>query len=127
MKVNVDTQFKGDHILARYRGPDSPEISGAILKVVLNACEEHQCFKILALGYLENSLSTLDNYDMAAVYAGAGFSSKYRMAWVDMNPETRESSEFGETVLFNRGFQVRLFDNEEHGRQWLLDHPTDVT
>ena len=127
MKVNIDIQLQDNYVLAKYRGPDSPEISRAIIQQLVDACDEHQCFRIMVLAYLENSLSIIDNYDLATMFREVGFSSKHRLAWVDLNPDTHESTRFAETVLFNRAIQARLFYDEEDARQWLLPNMPDVT
>ncbi len=125
MKIDIDIQPQGNYLLARYRGPDSLEISRNIMQQIVGACDEYECFNILVLAYIENPLSTLENYDLAAMFTEEGFSSKHRMAWVDQNPDTYDSTYFAETILHNRGFSARLFREVGDAKQWLLSDTTD--
>jgi hypothetical protein len=125
MKIDIDIQPQGNYLLARYRGPDSLEISRNIMQRIIEACDEHKCFDVLVLAYIENPLSTLENYDLAAMFTEVGFSSKHRMAWVDQNPDTYDSTYFAETILHNRGFSARLFREVGDAKQWLLSDTTD--
>jgi hypothetical protein len=120
LKVDLDIQLKDGHLLVQYRGPDSPAISRSIIEQIVEACDQHQCYKTLALAYLENSLDALENYDLPAMFAKVGFNAKHRLAWVDLNPDTYDSTSFAETVLSNRGFMATLFQDEEKAMQWLL-------
>ncbi len=95
------------------------------MQQIVGACDKYECFNVLVLAYLENSLSTVENYDLSAMFTEVGFSSKHRMAWVDQNPDTFDSTYFAETVLHNRGFSVRLFREVEDAKQWLLSDTTD--
>ena len=92
---------------------------------IVGACDEYECFNVLVLAYLENSLSTVENYDLSAMFTEVGFSWKHRMAWVDQNPGTYDSTGFAETVLSNRGFSARLFREVEDAKQWLLRDTAD--
>ncbi len=76
----------------------------------------------MVLAYLENSLSVLENYDLFAMFAEVGFTLKYRLAWVDQNPDTYDSTYFAETVLKNRFVAARLFREVEDAKQWLLSN-----
>ena len=44
----------------------------------------------------------------------------YRIAWVEKNINARDTLEFIQTVLTNRGMPGLLFDTEEDARAWLL-------
>ena len=122
---NINIQSNDDYVLAKYKGPDSPEISRAIMQRIIDACEEYQCFRILVLAYLNNSLSTTENYDLSTMFKEVGFSSKHRMAWVDINPDTRKSTGIAETFLYSQYFKVGLFHDEMDAKYWLQYGPDD--
>ena len=48
------------------------------------------------------------------------------MAWVDINPDTRESTGNAETFLTSRYFQVCLFHDEVNAENWLLYDKPDA-
>lgn len=120
MKIDIDIELKDDYILAKYRGPDSPEISKTIIQRVISACEENECLRILVHAYMDNPLSTAENYDLSAMFKEVGFTSKHRMAWVDLNPETRESTRIAETFLTSQYLDVCLFSDENDAERWLF-------
>ena len=120
MDIEIDIQLESGYILAKYRGPDSPEISRQIIQEIVDACERLGCFRVLMISYLENPLSATENFDLADMFREVGFTPQHRLAWVDQNPETRESTAFAETVLYNRGIMARLFDDVDRASQWLL-------
>ena len=61
----------------RYRGLDSPAISRRIMQRIVGACDEYEYFNVLVLGYFENSVSTLENYDLSAMFTEVGFAWKH--------------------------------------------------
>jgi len=119
-QIDLDIEPQSGYLLVRYRGPTSPEISRHILQRIVGACDEYACFNVLILAYLENALSTLEKFDLAEMFREEGFSSKHRMAWVDQNPDTYDSTAFAETVLSNRAFSARLFRDAQDAKEWLL-------
>ena len=120
MKVHLDFDYNSNYIEVRYRGPDSPEISRNIFRQIIDECDKHKCYNILTIAYLENSLTTMENYDLAKMLEEEGFSKKHRLALVDLNPDTYNSTYQAETVLFYHFFNARLFQEEEEAKQWLL-------
>ena len=126
MKIDIDIESQDDYLLVKYKGPDSPEISRQIMQQIVEACDKFECFKILVIAYLENSLSTFENFDLYEMFVEVGFSRKHSMAWVDQNPDTYDSTSFAETVLKNRSVAARLFREVEDAKQWLLSNTTDL-
>jgi hypothetical protein len=85
------------------------------------ACEAHQCFRVLGEQRMLNTMSTVDAFNHQKIFIELGITSKYRIAWVDHNPRTFETTDFIRTVLYNRdlGFG-KLFSNIEQAKAWLL-------
>ncbi len=84
------------------------------------ACEDVRCFKILGVTEFSNPLTTMEAYDHQNIFEEAGITQKYRIAWAEKNPEARKMIKFIETVLRNRGLEVRLFSDVVEAKQWLL-------
>lgn len=57
---------------------------------------------------------------MPAIFRDLGIGQHYRIAWVEMNEDSRSVVEFIGTVLANRGLPGRLFETEAEAREWLL-------
>lgn len=85
------------------------------------ACEAHQCFRVLGEQRMINTMSTVDAFNHQKIFLELDIGSKYRIAWVDHNPRTFETTDFIRTVLFNRdlGFG-KLFSNITKAKAWLL-------
>jgi hypothetical protein len=55
----------------------------------------------------------------ADLFRRLGIDSKYRIAWVELNPLVHEAASFTEVVLSNRGLPGKLFNNPEDAKHWL--------
>ncbi len=120
MSLEPDITFEGEFVLFRYTGPDSFQISIEQMTQLAKACEDFRCFKILGVTEFSNPLNTMEAYDYQYIFEEAGITHKYRIAWVEKNPEARKMIKFIETVLRNRGLEVRLFSDVVEAKQWLL-------
>jgi hypothetical protein len=49
-----------------------------------------------------------------------GWSRRFKLAIVDVNEDSRKDNLFTETVAVNRGYNVKIFDNENDAKEWLL-------
>lgn len=88
---------------------------------VVDACEEHQCFRVLGEQYLIDSVTTLEAYDHPTMFKKLGITSKYQFAWVDNNPRTRDTTELVYNVLASRSLSYgKMFRDVESARRWLL-------
>lgn len=65
--------------------------------------------------------AVLDIYELVELYASMGLDRRIREALVIAGPaRPREDLDFYETVARNRGFNVRIFDDMEAARAWLM-------
>jgi hypothetical protein len=85
------------------------------------ACEAHHCYRVLGEQRMLNTMSTVDAFNHQKIFLELGITSKYRIAWVDHNPRTFETTDFIRTVLYNRdlGFG-KLFSNMAQAKAWLF-------
>jgi len=113
MSLEPDITFEGEFVLFRYTGPDSFQISIEQMTRLAKTCEDFRCFKILGVTEFSNPLTTMEAYDYQYLFEEARITNKYRIAWVEKNPEARkndqihrdcsEESGFGGPVVFRRG------------------------
>ena len=82
-------------------------------------CGRTACRKVLAVLYTNEPLSTLDAFDLASLFQRLGLKDLIRIAWVELNPDVHDSALFGETILVNRFYPIRLFANVTAAREWL--------
>lgn len=92
-----------------------------VWKQITAACEQYKCYKILGEQDLDNSLSTNDALDFPSIFKQAGITTMHRIAWVDRNPRTRDTTVFVRDILTNRSIvNGRLFTDVKKAKQWLL-------
>jgi hypothetical protein len=89
---------------------------------VAQACEQYQCYNVLGEQYLMDTVTTSEAFDHPALFKKAGINATHRLAWVDKNPRTRDTTAFIRDVLTNRSVGYgRLFNDVESAKRWLLD------
>ena len=112
--------FEGDYIKVHSNGDKDLEFSTRQWTAVVEACRAHDCFRVLGIGNTTKPQETMDGFEHARLWRELGIDSKYRIAWVELNPEAVDAVYFIETVLYNRGLRVRLFPTEDEAKDWLL-------
>lgn len=88
---------------------------------VAEVCREMDINRILAIFRLSGrASSTMGAFQIVESAKGFGWSEKYRLAIVDTNEESRKDNLFIETVAVNYGYTMKVFDNEQEAKEWLL-------
>lgn len=121
----MDFQLKitprGDYLLAELSGQNSYDAVQEGLLRVKQACEQHECYKILMLSSM-SSMEVVEAYQVPALFRETGFDSKYRWAWVPLSSDNLNVATFVETVLKNRGLlNGSVFEDEASARSWLMN------
>ncbi len=113
-KVEYDAQTK--LIRVRAWGAGTIEEWIASRKQVVELHNEHGAEQLLVDARDQDSApSTLDIFDF-----GSDWPPRIRTA-ILVGERTKEDVEFLETVAFNRGKQMRVFDNEVDALNWLRE------
>lgn len=120
MDPSFTISFEGDHIKILAGGDKNLEYATALWSAVVETCKEHDCYNVLGISEATSPMPILDGYQHADLFRSLGITNKYRVAWVEFNPDARESTYFVETVLINRGLPGRLFDSVAEAMDWLL-------
>ena len=116
MSFTVEDDFLHVHLKA----DNSYETSKRLWKELHDLCSEHDRTNILVTSDSE-PLETMPAYDHHKLIKEAGFTHRYRVAWVEKNPATFEVDKFIENVLANRAvIEARLFSEESEAKMWLL-------
>ena len=125
MTDNVIIQEEENYILVKVSGDRIPgqetEIMTNVWIRVMKMCHEKSIHKILAILNLTGRLPTMKVYYGAKNPDAVGWSRKFQLAVVDLNEQSRQDNVFAATVASNRGFPVKIFDNEEDARNWLFN------
>ena len=120
MPPSMTITFEGDHIRAESRGEKSIEWAREFWAAVVDACTKHDCYKVLGISESSVVIPIMDGFDVIELYRELGISTKYRIAWVELNPAAIKTMRFVDAALFNRMLPGRLFKDEEEAKKWLF-------
>jgi hypothetical protein len=87
---------------------------------VAATCELHDCYNVLGIAKSSTPVEALEGYELPALFRELNIDQKYRIAWVELDEDARDTIEFVQTVLANRGLPGLLFETETEAREWLL-------
>lgn len=118
--------FQGDHVRIDTVAERSIDYARALWAEVVETCEKHNCFFVLAVSNAPGPMPIADGYDHAELFLKLEISGKYRIAWAELNDDARDATLFVETVLFNRGLPGKVFCTEAEARRWLFSE-SDAT
>jgi hypothetical protein len=107
-------------VLVRADGEKDMEFAEKVWSQVATVCVKSNCFNVLGIARTKIPLEALDGYDHARLFRDLGIDHRYRIAWVESEPDASDMALFIETVLANRGLPGRVFSNEKEARAWLL-------
>lgn len=119
--VTITPHLQENYLHVDVKGVGTYESALGMWTSIAQACEQYQCFNILGEQYLLDTVSTPEAFDHPALFKKAGISSRHRLAWVDKNPRTRDTTAFIRDVLTSRSVGYgRLFNDVETAKEWLL-------
>ena len=120
MATNIAFSFEGDHIRATSSGDKSIEWAREFWSAVVEVCVENDCFQVLGISESHTTMPIMDGFDHVELFRELGINTKYRIAWVELNPEAVKTVKFVDAALFNRLLPGRVFATEEEAKKWLL-------
>ena len=108
---------QGSHLLVDVTGvPRKAEMHG-LFKEIRRRGEA--ALRTLIELRTEACLDVLDTLDVVSGIPSLGLPPGYRIALLITDDAMRPSAEFAETVAFNRGIAVRVFDERAPAERWL--------
>lgn len=122
MSYQVEFTPKENYLHVVVRGNSSYENAFGLWNSIADECKRINCFNVLGEQILNNPMPTMDAWNHQTIFAEAGITSKYLIAWVDKNPRTFQQTDFIRTVLSNRDIGYgKLFSDIEKAKSWLLE------
>jgi hypothetical protein len=100
---------------------DSLEISLGFWREIAAECEKSQARKVLIEEDIEEGVSLVEMYQIAAAIPQMGFANVL-IAFVDRYLEQKDLNEFGELVATNRGLRAKSFNDFREAEKWLLEN-----
>ena len=86
---------------------------------VVTLCKEKEIFKILAIFKLMGQITVLDSVDVVTNSENFNWDKRFALALVETNIDSRKGNLFTETYAVNRGYRMKVFENEESALKWL--------
>lgn len=119
MDLKLEVEEKYIHLVVK--GYDTYENSLSMWKQTVELCNKANKFYIFGESYRINPVSVLENMSTYEIFKEAKVTNKFKIAWVDHNAKTYDSTRVAETALINRGISyARLFRTKEEALNWLL-------
>lgn len=120
MLNQISVTFEGDHVLVRTSGDKDYEYLEQLWSNVEQTCEKHSCFDVIGISDTSKPLEAVEGYEIPGIFREHKIDNRYRIAWVEKNPDAVDMVEFIVSILDNRDLPGRLFDSEEEAYDWLL-------
>lgn len=121
MEDHIDISFEQTHIHVRVTGRGTRDQAIRLWREIAQTCRRHNCYKVLGEQDLKIAVSTLEALDHPEIFRQAGITEQFRIAWVDLNPRTYETTDFIRNVLANRTMgQGKIFSRLDDAKKWLL-------
>jgi len=120
MTPNMTISFEGDHIRVESRGEKSIEWAREFWSAVVESCKANDCYQVLGISESITVMPIMDGFDHVELFKELGINTKYRIAWVEINPAAVKTVKFVDAALFNRLLPGRAFTTEEEARTWLF-------
>jgi hypothetical protein len=90
---------------------------------IADECLERKTNRVLIVSHLKGPLSTPEAYEIGAKMPAPQFGHLLVIAHVNLDPGSLAGAQFVETVAGNRGWTIRVFDNEADAWRWIKTTP----
>ena len=126
MSYDLTFQMKSNHIRVDVSGNQTlPEKKNqdkalTVMTEVLDQCHVKGINRILAVWNVTGPIETMQAYELGTAPDKFGWRRSFKVAAANLDKRSQDSSRFTETVLVNRGYTVKIFDNVHDAEKWLL-------
>lgn len=123
MAIVYRTERKNEYLYLVGEGvEDGLKENQQIHRMILDLCREHHCRRVLIDDRnVVYTASIISIFDLAKYYVEMGVPRCINRAAVVVNPVYEETNSFFETVVRNRGVNLRIFYDYEEAEVWLLE------
>lgn len=127
MPYDAEYQVLADHIRIDVSGERIPGAvaldSSVVMEKTMELIRETGINNCLLILNLTGPLSAMDSFDLVSISEDVGWKRDFRVALVNVHAESLADAQFTEVVASNRAYPIRVFDNEEDAKDWLLSMP----
>ncbi len=123
MSLDYSITYEKSHVEVQVSGEGDYLSTDQMWKDIAAACQNNNCHNILGVANIDDR-SSEHAYDHAVIFELAGMTNEYRIAWVELNTESKETARLVEAIVRNRGLaDGRVFDNIREAKRWLSERP----
>lgn len=123
MAYALEFEVEGELLVVHASGDRDTDSPGAAARDawarVAHQCEQTGRTRVLILSQVTGRYPTLDTYETMSTLDQYGISRDWKIAYVNQDPNCREDLMFMMAVADNKGYSVRLFDDQMRARKWL--------
>lgn len=102
------------------RNTGDPARSGrSAVDQIVEKCRESGYTRILIISHLTGDYPPFANYQVVSAMAQEAIPEEWKMAYINLDPNSHKAVQFSETMATRKGVQARLFDNEQDAIDWL--------
>ncbi len=120
MKSEIVITFEDKYIQACSNGEKDLAFAKKLWTEITNTCRQHDCYNVLGIANTTDPVSTAEAADHVGLFQQLGIDRKYRIAWVELNPEASEPIHLIERLLSSHKVTVRAFSNVPEAKKWLF-------
>ncbi len=122
MKFEISVTYDNEGFInVISNGEKNIDTARQLWEQVSELSEKGDCYRVLGSAFTVKNHSTLDGYDHAKLFQEIGIDHRYKIAWVETNPDVFDDVGFIETVLRNRGTFLQLFSDQSEAKSWLFE------
>lgn len=102
------------------RSTGDPAKSGrSAVDQIVEKCRASDYTHILIISHLVGDYPPFANYQVVSAMAEQAIPEAWKVAYVNLDPNSHKAVQFSETMASRKGFRARLFDNERDAIDWL--------
>lgn len=111
---------KDGYVQVHSNGEKNLEFATALWTEVAEICETEKIYKVLGIALTSKPISEDEAHGLLELSRELGMDNRYKLAWVELNPEFYDIIVFTEYLLSSNGMNIRSFYKEDQARTWLL-------
>ena len=124
MHYRLSSEVEGDLLRVDLRGdrPAKEALTQASREAwceISRLASELACQKLLVVSHARGDYPTSNAYEINSTLEECGVQRDWAIAFVNFDAATYEDIKFAETVVVNRRFNIRVFNNVDAARSWL--------
>lgn len=120
VKNEIIITFEENYIQACSNGKKSIEFATKLWTEITNACKKHECFNVLGIANTTAPVNTIDAVNHVELFQNLDITRKYRIAWVELNPEAADMAHLVERLLSSHKVTCRVFSDIAEAKKWLF-------